>query len=156
MGEPEETFGQLTQALALVPFTVREHAAARTSEEAARIRSTALASGAKAMLLVADGFLLAVVAAHRKLDWKRLKLLLQRKSVRMATEAEVLQVTHCWPGAVPPFGSLFGIPTYLDVSLREQGEDINFSAGLRTRSVCMKFSDYFSIENPVLGEFSKE
>ncbi len=49
-------------------------------------------------------------------------------------------------GAVPPFGSLFNVPTYVDESLFKQGDFINFNAGLRTRSMIMKSDDYKKLE----------
>jgi len=48
---------------------------------------------------------------------------------------EVKKITKCLNGAVPPFGSIFGIKTYVDNSLVKQGDYISFNAGLRTKSV---------------------
>ena len=70
------------------------------------------------------------------------------KSTRFASEDEVKRVTGCVPGAVPPFGSCFGLRTFVDESLRKQGDTINFNAGLRTFSVSMTFDDYFAVEKP--------
>ena len=61
--------------------------------------------------------------------------------------------TGCVNGAVPPFGSLFGAHTYLDKSLIEQGDTMNFNAGLRTHSINMKVEDYLNVENPRQGNF---
>ena len=41
-------------------------------------------------------------------------------------------------------------------SLVEQGETINFNAGLRTHSVNMKVEDYLRIENPRQGTFVED
>ena len=57
-------------------------------------------------------------------------------------------------GAVPPFGSVFGVQTYMDPSLMEQGEIINFNVGLRTHSVTMKGADYLEIEKPKVLKFT--
>ncbi len=75
----------------------------------------------------------------------------------MASADDVRSVTGCISGAVPPFGSLFpGVVTVVDESLREQGETINFNAGLRTRSVInLAVRDYLDVEKPVVvGDFS--
>ena len=74
--------------------------------------------------------------------------------VRFAAEDEVLAITGCVPGAVPPFGSLWGLRTYVDGSLRRQGETINFNAGLRTRSVSMSFADYLEVEKATEADFT--
>ncbi len=50
---------------------------------------------------------------------------------------------------VPPFGSLWGLKTYMDVSLRTEKE-IDFNCGLRTRSVHMHQADYERIEKPTV------
>ena len=66
---------------------------------------------------------------------------------------EVWNITGCRPGAVPPFGSLWGLPTFLDRSLIEQGDTINFNAGLKTHSVAMATGDYVEEEKPVVASF---
>lgn len=69
----------------------------------------------------------------------------------------MLKITGCLSGAVPPFGSVFKVPTVIDSSLIAQGDTINFNAGLRTKSVQMKTKDYIEIENPlVVSEFTEE
>jgi Ala-tRNA(Pro) deacylase len=74
---------------------------------------------------------------------------LNTKSLSFATEVEVKKITGCLPGAVPPFGSLWNIKTYLDRSLQNEKE-IDFNAGLRTDSVHMFEADYESIEKPIV------
>lgn len=100
-------------------------------------------------------FFLAVMSAARLFDWKLLKKMTGGKSLRFASEEEVAKTTRCVPGAVPPFGSLFHIRTLLDQSLIDQGNVINFNAGLRTRSVSMSVSDYLRVESPTIGNFTK-
>jgi Ala-tRNA(Pro) deacylase len=95
------------------------------------------------------------MSASRKLDSKIFKKLTSSKSLRFATEQEVFQTTKCIPGAVPPFGSIFGVKTYMDESLRTQGDSINFNAGLRTKSVTMRLEDFITVENPVISVFGK-
>ena len=147
------------------------HEPTRTSEDSVRVRVSlgwhdcSLARGAKAMLLVnsrSGSFALMVMSAARRLDWKLLRRVLpQGKKWGMASEDQVMRVTGCLPGAVPPFGSVFQnssgeddddsgvVVTYMDKSLREQGEIINFNAGLRTRSVEITLEDYVRIEKPL-------
>lgn len=54
---------------------------------------------------------------------------------------------------MPPFGSIFGLKTYMDESLRNQGDSINFNSGKRTNSVCMSLKDYLNVENPTVCQF---
>ena len=52
-----------------ITFQVMQHEPVYTSEEAARVRGTPLASGAKALIVKgSEGFVMFVVPADRKLD----------------------------------------------------------------------------------------
>ena len=129
------------------------HEPTPTSEDSARVRGVSLASGAKAMILSVkpgDDFIMVVISAAEKMDSKKLKKVGQFKSTRFASVEEVMEVTGCVSGAVPPFGSLFGLRTFVDESLQLQGETINFNAGLRTLSVTMSVSDYIATEAPTI------
>jgi Ala-tRNA(Pro) deacylase len=131
-----------------VPFSVLRHEPVFTSEQAAAVRGTSLASGAKALVLNAgDSFLLAVLPADRKLDSKKAREALCVKAMRFASKEEVEQLTGLQPGSIPPFGSLFGLTTYCDPALAENAS-INFNAGDHSISVQMLYAEYQRVENP--------
>ena len=96
-----------------------------------------------------------VLPAHKKIDFGKVKTMLNSKSVSFATAEEVQKVTQCIPGGVPPFGNLFGIPVYMDRELLENTV-INFNAGLQTVSIEMKVQDWLKIVNPIKTTFTKE
>jgi len=138
-----------------IDFEPYEHKEVRTSEEAAAIRNTPLHEGAKTLVMYADDKpVMVVVAGDRKLDMKAFKVLYRVKDLRMATPAEVEAVTGVTIGAVPPFGHLFGIPLYMDASLRDNTH-VSFNAGLRTRSIRMKAMEYETLAKPTVGEYTK-
>ncbi len=133
-----------------VRFTVLHHEPVYTSEQAAAVRGTPLASGAKALLVKAgDRFVLLVLPADRKLDSRKAREALGVKALRFATKEEVQQLTTLEPGAIPPFGSLFGLPTYCDPALADN-PSINFNAGDHAISVQMSYADYLCAEKPAL------
>ena len=135
-----------------IHYRLTTHEPVFTSEEAARIRGASLASGAKALIVKMDEeFSLLVIPADRKLDSKKVRQQTGAKSIRFATREEVEKLTTLLPGSIPPFGSLFGIPTRCDPSLGES-EIINFNAGDHSVSCAMRFQDYLKAENP--GFFS--
>lgn len=135
-----------------VPFGVLRHAPVFTSEEAAAVRGVPLCSGAKALVVKAgDTFLMLVVPADRKLDSKKARAALGVKGMRFASREEVEQLTGLQPGSIPPFGSLFGLPTHCDPALRAN-ETINFNAGDHAISVSMSCADYLAVEKPGLAE----
>src|SRR5262245_43867195 len=135
---------------AAVPFTVLRHRPVFTSEEAATVRGVPLASGAKALVLKAgERFVMAVVPADRKLDSKKAREAFGVKALRFATREEVEELTGLQPGSIPPFGSLFNLPTHCDPALAEQAS-INFNAGDHTISVQMTHADYVRVEQPAM------
>ena len=154
MAAPQESAHARVIALlraAGVAFTEREHAAVRTSEEAAAIRGAPLHSGAKALVLkAADRFLLAVLPADCSLDSKALRGVAGTRRIRFANRDELLELTGLTPGAVPPFGSLFGVQTVCDPKLADN-RDINFNAGSHSHSVQIAYADWQAIERPHLA-----
>jgi Ala-tRNA(Pro) deacylase len=133
-----------------VPFTVLRHEPVFTSEQAAAVRGTPLASGAKALIVKAgDGFVMFVLPADRKLDNRKARAALNVKALRFATREEVEQLTTLQPGSIPPFGKLFGLPTYCDPALADNPL-INFNAGDHAISVQMSYADYLAVEKPTM------
>ena len=80
--------------------------------------------------------MLAVFPASERFHSQKFRSIIGSKRLRFATEEEVLELSGCLSGAVPPFGSLFSTPlkTYVDKKLSEVNE-INFNGGLRTASI---------------------
>ena len=148
----------LFQSLSITQFSLQTHAPTITSKESALIRNLDMSSGAKAMVLTdMKGFsMVAVLSASRNIDLKALRKLLKKK-LKLASPEHVWELTQCRVGGVPPFGSVWGVQTYCDVSLKEQGVSINFNLGLRRVSCLgLSFQDYLRAENPVLANFSVE
>jgi Ala-tRNA(Pro) deacylase len=131
-----------------ITFTVLRHEPVYTSEQAAAVRGVPLASGAKALILKAgDNIILAVIPANRKLDSKKARTALGSRSIRFASREEVEQLTGLQPGSIPPFGSLFGLPTWCDPALGDNAS-INFNAGDHAISVQMAYADFVTLEKP--------
>ena len=138
-----------------VNFDVLRHQPVYTSKEAAAVRGTSLASGAKALICKASGdFVMFVMPADRRLASKLVRQQFQLRSLRFASREEVQQLTGLAPGAIPPFGSLFNMSTYCDELLAEQGQ-INFNAGDHAVSISMAYSDFIDVEKPTLGRISE-
>ena len=135
-------------------FRVTHHDPVTTSAQAAAIRGTELRSGAKAMLVkTKSGFVLLVLAADRKVDWKLLAPLVGGKGARFATDEELRATTGLEKGAVPPLGRLFDVRTIYDASLL-QVDSVNFNAGTQTDSVAMDRDDLIRIGGGEVASFS--
>jgi len=136
-------------------FESYEHQAVFTSEEAAQVRGTSLAEGAKALVVFTDKQpAMLVLSAADSVDSKAFKKTFGIKDFRMAGKDEVESLTGLKLGSIPPFGSLFGMPTYVEKNLSKMS-DIAFNAGLHTKSLKIKYADWAKLERPLIGSFSK-
>ena len=147
-------FEQIKQLLTehSADYEVMHHQPVYTSEEAARVRGTSLSSGAKALICKCDAeMILFVMPANKRLASKAVRREFGWRKMRFATPEEL---TGLIPGSIPPFGRLFGLPTYCDVGLAEN-ERINFNAGAHAISINLLYSDYVRIELPRLGTIAE-
>jgi Ala-tRNA(Pro) deacylase len=136
-------------------YQLYEHKEVYTSQEAARVRGVKLKTGCKSMVLKTKGgnFIVANVAADRRIDLRKLEQVVGSK-LSFASKEEVLQVTNCESGSVPPFGNLFGLATFLDKSVLEN-DFVNFNIGVLTKSVKISREALLKLMNPEVSEFSK-
>ncbi len=137
----------------LIKYQHLEHEEVKTSEAAAAARGTRLEQGAKALIMYADSQpILVVLSAASKLDSDEFKKQFGVKDLRMATPDEVETVSTVPIGAVPPFGNLINLVTYVDEGLLVNKE-IAFNAGSRRHSVIIKSSDFVNAVRPKKGRF---
>ncbi|MFZ5365943.1 MAG: aminoacyl-tRNA deacylase [Patescibacteria group bacterium] len=137
-----------------INYYLFEHEPVYTSEQAAKVRGSSLKGGAKALIFVADGKpIMIVVPGDKKVDIGRFKEVEKIDDLRMATPEEVVQLTGLQIGAVHPLGNLHNLPVYVDKSLG-RNQEIVFNAGLHTKSIRMKYQDYFCLVKPSLGDFA--
>lgn len=140
-----------------VEYKLYEHEPVYTSKQASTIRGVELKTGVKAMVLKSiDHFILADIAADRRLDFPKLEKILQMKKLEFATKEEVIAKTGCEAGSVHPVGWLLGLDTYLDQSVLDN-EYVNFNIGLLTKSVRIRKDDLLRILRPkLINSFSKQ
>ena len=132
-----------------------QHAEVTTSQEAASVRGTKLEQGAKALIMFADNQpILVVLSAAQKLDNTKFKQAFGIKDLRLATPPEVTDLSSVPIGAVPPFGNLFNLVTYVDQNLLKNPQ-IAFNAGSRSHSVIMNPNDLVNAINPKMGSFAQ-
>ena len=138
-----------------VAYRLLRHPPVLTSEEASRVRGTPLEAGAKALVCHADDrVVLIVVPADARLDNRAFRQRAGVKNVRMIDPEQIQELVGAPVGAVPPFGSLFGLTTYADREVVER-DLIAFNVGARDVSVTMAGPDYAALERPTLGQFAR-
>jgi Cys-tRNA(Pro)/Cys-tRNA(Cys) deacylase len=87
-----------------------------------------------------EEFLLVLVAGPAQVDWKKLRQLIGRSRMRMATESEVLEVTGYRVGTVSPFGLKNLIKVLIDASVLQE-EEISTGSGFRNTAIILKSAD---------------
>ncbi len=136
-------------------YRLVEHAPVVTSEEASRVRGTPVEAGAKALVLqTGEQPVHVVLPGHRRVDNARLRAILGTRTLRFATPEELRALTGCAPGAVPPFGNLFGLPVLVDEELTER-EEIAFNAGSNAVSIVMRCDDFLRLSGARVCRLSR-
>jgi Cys-tRNA(Pro) deacylase len=85
-------------------------------------------------------FVMVLVAGREQVDWKKLRQLVGRSRIRMATEEEVLEVTGYRVGTVSPFGLKNQVRVMIDESVLRQ-EEVSLGSGMRQMAIIMKSAD---------------
>jgi Cys-tRNA(Pro) deacylase len=87
-----------------------------------------------------EEFLMVLMAGRDQIDWRKLRQLVKRSRVRMATEDEVLDITGYRVGTVSPFGLKTPVQVLIDASVLQEVE-ISIGSGVRNMAIIMKSSD---------------
>jgi Ala-tRNA(Pro) deacylase len=130
-----------------VPFEAIAHQQACTSIAEARALGIDASEVLKTVAMrVADGYALMAVPAACRLDMHLVQAAVGDPRVRLATEQELLRdFPGIELGALPPLGSLLGVPLYVDQEVL-QHETVVFAAGSQTESVQIKTADLLQHE----------
>jgi len=136
-------------------YSVIPHRAAYTAQEEAAAAHVPGAAWAKSVVCVADDELfLAVVPASSTVDFDRLKRTVAADSVRLALESEFVPAyRECEPGAMPPFGDLFGQQIVVDAALAGDTE-IAFNGGSHRDAIRMPYREFERLSHPTIATFA--
>lgn len=138
-----------------IPYSVMTHTTAYTAQGAAATMQISGKELAKSVVLRAgEEMVLAVLPAlnHVRLDKLAAEV---GKSVCLATEQEFSSLfPDCEPGAMPPFGSLYNLPVYVDESLAAD-EEIVFNGGTHRDAIRMRYDDFVRLARPKVCSFAQ-
>lgn len=109
---------------------------------------------AKTVVLKVDGkYVLAVLSAIKMVSFKDFKNSIEANEVKLATEQEFMDLfPDCEVGAMPPFGNLYDMPTYVSSELKENKE-IAFNACNHMELIRMKYADWEDLVKPIVVQF---
>jgi Ala-tRNA(Pro) deacylase len=131
------------------------HAAAVTAQEQAAVMHTPGMRIAKVLIVKErDGFAMAVVPAATQADLDRLKGLVGHDDLRLATVEEAGGVVpDCMPGAIPPFGALYGLRTFVDRRLFTTPE-VTVPGGSPGLAIRMRSAEFRRLVDAQTGDFA--
>lgn len=130
-------------------YVTISHSLAYTAQEIAALAHVSGKEMAKTLVVKVDGKM-AIVAlpASEKLNLQRMGAEIGAQAVELATEAEFgTRFPGCELGAMPPFGNLFGMDTYVTESLARDPV-IAFNAGTHTEVIRMSCADFERLVAP--------
>lgn len=132
-----------------VKYVVITHSPAHTAMEVAEAAHVPGKEMAKTVMVKLDGeMVMVVVPASFKLNTGRLLDATGADEVDLAQEREFTRLfPGCEVGAMPPFGNLFGLKTFVAEELA-QDEEIAFNAGSATEVIRMRYEDFARLVQP--------
>lgn len=138
-----------------VSYTFEEHEAVKTSEEAAALRGTPLASGAKALILLGKKtkkHIMVVIPGDKKIAMDKVSEKIGEK-VEFEKPEVILEKYGIKVGGVPPFGNILDMRLLMDEAIASNPE-VAFNAGMQTCSITMKGEDLAEVTDAEIGSFS--
>lgn len=138
-----------------VAYEVHDHPRAVDANRLAQSEDVTGWDVAKPVLLAVGGQLaMAVVPAPVRVDLDKASNVLGHSEVRLATEDEfVSQFPDCEAGAEPPFGNLYGIPVFLDETLRRRQRMV-CRDGSHTETITLAVNDYVEVVAPEIVDLA--
>lgn len=132
-----------------IRYVLISHSRAFTAAATAAITHIPGKEIAKTVMVKIDGELaMAVVPGSRHLDLQALEEELDARRAILVSEEEFKDIfPDCEVGAMPPFGTLYGLSVYVDAKLTEDPE-IAFNAGSHRELMRLQFADYERLEHP--------
>jgi Ala-tRNA(Pro) deacylase len=137
-----------------VAYQVRVHREVYTTQEAAAAAHITGRRVAKVLVLKgAAGYSLAVLPAACRASLERLRVVSDDPTLALAPEREFERLfPECEPGAMPPFGNLYGMRVLMDEELAKSGE-IACEAGNHHELLTLRAEDFVRLVQPTVGEF---
>lgn len=132
-----------------VRYVIVQHSPAYTAQEIAEsVHVSGWAFAKSVMVRLDDRLAMVVLPATRQIDLEALQESTGARNAELARESEFEACfPDCDPGAVPPFGNLFGLPVYISESLVDEPELV-FNAGRHTEVMRLAYEDFQRLVEP--------
>jgi len=139
-----------------VGYDVMHHDPAFTAQELSARMHISGYEFVKVVVVKMDGqFALAALPAPLRVNFKQLAHVAGVKKVSLASEEEFQQLfPDCELGAMPPFGNLYNLPTYVEQDVAGN-ENIVVNAGTHAEAIRLRYSDFSRLARRRLGRFGE-
>ena len=137
-----------------VRYEILHHPEAVTAQRIAQAEHVKGRHHAKVVMIKSgEQRLMAVLPADHQIDLEKVgKVIGETASLGSEMEFKSL-FPDCAIGAMPPFGNLYGLPTYVDKSLAAQ-DYIVFEAGTHSDAIKLSYRDYEKIVKPQVEDLA--
>jgi len=131
-----------------VRYEILHHPEAVTAQRIAQAEHVKGRHHAKVVMIKSgEERLMAVLPADHQIDLEKVGKVIG-KTASLDSEKEFKSLfPDCAIGAMPPFGNLYGLPTYVDKNLAAQ-DYIVFEAGTHSDAIKLSYRDYEKIVKP--------
>lgn len=140
-----------------VPYQSQHHARAITAQEVAATEHVPGRMFAKTVIVLpADeaNMVMLVLPAPYHVNPLKAAEALGANDVHLAGEERFADAfPDCDVGAMPPFGNLYDVPVYTDITLVED-ETIVFRAGTHTDTMSVSYADFEKLVRPTVADFA--
>lgn len=132
-----------------VKYVSIKHSPAFTAQEIAGSAHIPGKELAKTVVVKLDGAMaLVVLPAPERIRMQHLEAVTGASRAELATEREFKgRFPDCEVGAMPPFGNLYEMDTWVKDTLAED-EEIAFNAGTHTELIRMAYADFEKLVHP--------
>jgi len=139
-----------------VPFETQHHRVAYTAQDVAASEHLPGQLMTKVVIAIADGALIMLVLpANHRADLAKVRAALGARELWLAEEQDFARrFADCEIGAMPPFGNLYDLPVYVDVSLTED-PSIVFQAGTHTETMRIRYADFARLVKPTVLDIAR-
>jgi len=138
-----------------IKYVVINHSSAyTTSEIAASVHIKGQELAKTVIVKMGEEMAMIVLPVKYKVNLQMLCDYTGLERIELATEGEFAPLfPGCETGAMPPFGNIYGLKTYLDKTLTYD-EEIAFNAGNFHQLIRLGFSDYMKLVKPEITHFA--
>jgi len=138
---------------AKVQYELLHHPEAVTAQRIAEVEHVKGRHQAKVVMIKSgDQHLMMVLSADHQIDLEKVEKVIGKVSLDKEHDFKSFFPDSAI-GAMPPFGNLYGLPTYVDKDLAAQ-DYIVFEAGTHTDAIKVSYRDYEKIVKPKVEDLA--